>query len=693
MDTRKWWQKPMTLYALQKGSGNDAKEVLDDCVVPFHYTGEQLAHVLSDGMKFFREEADGANLDKYLKLAKEKDIKQIIYYNVHCYNNDIAEKHPDWWMRVKDGSPRFFYNTYYANCINIEGTWFEDYSKNITDLCSHDIDGIFLDGPIWPSDCCYCETCKKTFEKIYNKSIYDATRLEMQEFRIERVTDFMRETYNLVKSLKPEIPLYLNNSALRADVIGTNARKLYPYVDILGAEAGFTLSNLEPYRLWQIPAFAKHLSAIAGNKNEKPSINFFASNQSGISKFRHTEQELRLCYIRTIANGQSVWYGLHENILPHKRNNTFEWKKEESIKELNKLFMDNASIFDNTLPCSKLAIVWSQYTANNYGSTVMASDFTDQAESKTIDRGDSLRAFVSLIDILERNHIQFDIIDEKNITDGDMKNYQAVIFPQVACFDDELVASIKSYVEDGGVILGNYDIGMYNELGEKLSKNPLDEVFGFKNLIKCHSGPTGRAALLKNDTSDLISKVDEDYFPAPSLSLEYEYDSDVECLMKSTYPSTGVYARVTDEQYYNAITKHPYGKGYAYYFSGNYLETTHDKTITTYSDIIRNFVKQNTEEVVVSDDAGLYEMVLRKQENRFVLHIINLTGAMQRPIKKLVPLCDLEVKLNLSGFGIDKKEFALKTILNSNLKDVKVDGYNISFKLDKLSEYEIIVIE
>ena len=95
----------------------------------------------------------------------------------------------------------------------------------------------------------------------------------------------------------------------------------------------------------------------------------------------------------------------------------------------------------------------------------------------------------------------------------------------------------------------------------------------------------------------------------------------------------------------------------------------------------------------MSDEAGLYEIVLRRQDDRFVLHIVNLTGAMRRPVEKIVPLYNVRTQLNLSGFGIEKTEYNLTSIRNANISACKKNGCTVEFVLDKIEEYEIIVIE
>lgn len=65
---------------------------------------------------------------------------------------------------------------------------------------------------------------------------------------------------------------------------------------------------------------------------------------------------------------------------------------------------------------------------------------------------------------------------------------------------------------------------------------------------------------------------------------------------------------------------------------------------------------------------------------------------MERPIERVVPLYNVEFYLNLDGFGIDK-EYTLRSLRGATPENIKINRNEISFSLDKIKEYEIIVIE
>jgi len=164
--------------------------------------------------------------------------------------------------------------------------------------------------------------------------------------------------------------------------------------------------------------------------------------------------------------------------------------------------------------------------------------------------------------------------------------------------------------------------------------------------------------------------------------------------MRATYPYETVFGDIAKARRYPSVIKNTYGKGCAYYISGTIGETaTNVRNIPDYANLVSQFCDITSRPVVKSDAPGLYEVVLRRQENRFILHIINLTGAMERPVREIVPLCNVPFELNLDGFGIEKENYSVDSLRGANLRNVKIEGNKASFELDKIDAYEIVVIE
>ena len=688
-----WWQElPLTISAVQCNLGDPDEWVLDEYVSKGGFNTEQLLHLVAKGhMGYFSEAKDGENLDAYLKKSRRYGIREIVYHNVHCINAQVAAEHPDWLQLEKDGSPMPAYSVYYLNCVNPSGPWHQNFRKELEALCSHDIDGVFLDGPVMRDNGCYCKACQADFQKKFGHSIYEATRLELQEMRINTVVRHVKDCYETVKRINPEIALYLNNAGMTADITGSNTRRLSPYVDLLGTEGGFQRMDMGPDGLWKVSANAKYIEAMIDDPMgvEKPLVCFFAGNMSGAAYYMHTPAETELTYAKSYANGSNIWYGVHFS--------ASEFKDTEAAKtaiRMNNFVLDHKDVFGPTQTCARIALMWSQDTANNYAASVTESDFTSARGAGFENRGDHRGELYAQFDMLARGHVQFDIVDEESIRKGKLASYDALILPGVACMAEDVADAIRSFVAEGGNLLGNFDTALYTDEGALADGSRLADVFGFRGLPKIYrSEGIGNSYLFKTRENPLLDSLSFPRITAPILNARWEMDEDVQVLMEACVPMPSTYASLPEERY-PAVTKHPYGKGVAYYICGNFGQTAKDeRNILDYGRLLRRFCQLAARPVVESDEPGLYEVVLRRQGNRFLLHIINMTGAMERSIDRVVPLHDVAFRLNLEGFGIEKENYKISTVRGSSLSDVEGKGNELSFKLDKLNTWEIIVIE
>jgi len=155
---RKWWEKPLRIvdiglpeFKLERieEAVKRKKELHFNCehFGPFGYDGGER------GIFYFRSSvADVVPMDllgEYLKSAHREGIRVIIYFNVHWLSPKMAEKHKDWVQLRRDGSViDDVYGLGMSPCVNSP-----DYRRwsfqVIRDLAQYDIDGIFLDGPIF----------------------------------------------------------------------------------------------------------------------------------------------------------------------------------------------------------------------------------------------------------------------------------------------------------------------------------------------------------------------------------------------------------------------------------------------------------------------------------------------------------------------------------------------------------------
>ena len=631
-----WWkEEPLLISAVQCNYGEDSFQILQNHVVKRGFNTEQNLHLTAKGhMGYYCEKENGAQLDQYLKQAHKDGIREIIYYNVHCIEKDTVAQHPEWMAVDKYGNGYPAYAIYYLNCIN--GSWFSAFEKEIRLLCQHDIDGIFLDGPVTKG--CYCTKCCEDFQRRYHKSKYEATERELMDFNIAVTTEFIRKTWAIVKSIRPDILLYLNNSALRADVTGSNTREIEPYVDMLGAEGGFNRAD-KGTSLWQISAMMKHLEALA---NGKPIVNFYIGNMGGIPYYMHTPAEIETLYAQSVANGANVWFGISGPT--YLMDSPGGAAAEKFLRYLN----DHKNVYAKTQSVARVALMWSQMTANYYSSTVEESDFTRHGQHQLICTTiDHRMEFMGMVNMLIRNHILFDVVDEQSIEDGTIGRYDTVILPACSIMSERIAKHLRTYTADGGTLIATSTTGFFDQNANAYETPALADVFGIEKVVEAVERPTQGSLYFRPDLNQWLSvDVSAPLLPASKNVMNVQCSTAANILAECLLPMESVY-QALPTQTFPCICENRYEKGRTLYFSADFASYYEERGCVDYLRMLGNAVRGFSREILWTNAPGSVEITLRKRENHYYLHLVNLTGEMERPIKRVLPVYDVEICLNL----------------------------------------------
>ena len=674
-----WWDKPLRIAAVQCNYGEDSFGILDEFVSKSHFNTEQLLHITAKGHTAAYEEAIHGNiLDDYLKEAHKKDIREIIYWNVHS-TEDFYIKHPEWVQYDKNNVPYRIYSTHYLLCIN--SPWAEHFFTQLGKLCSHDIDGVFLDGPVFLADGCYCEYCQNRFKMIYNKDISIASYKDMLKFKVDSVTRFIKQSNKVIKEVNSNILLYINNSALRSDVTGSNTREVLPYVDMIGAEGGFAWTNRNSGTEHVTP-MAKLLETQAEGK---PYVIFTAGDRKPHSYHMHSAVDTKLMLAQSVATGAGIWYGIHA---PTYVMQTPGGK--EAVNFLNFL-SKNEEYYENTVSVSKAAILWSVDSANYYSSDTRLTDFTESnIEKKTDERiGDHYRSFLGCYEMLMRSHMQIDVIDEHSIINrGILGKYTLLILPDCGCMSMEVVDKVKQYVENGGRLIATLDTGFYDQAGVKYEKPPLLEVFGIEK-VNGYLTYTQSGTGYMNKTNDgmLDECFDADLMAAPDNVIDIKPSKQARIPVELFGPMSSRYEKLSEKRMPGVI--------YNKYFLGEciYIPSTIGKLFynTGYPEIQKLFVSISDklcDRYISTDAPRSLQMMLRKQEKRYILHLINTTGEMIKPTEKIIELNNIKIRIN---DRVVKK--SIKCITSDIIADVFTKDDVTEVTLTKAGIYEVIVFE
>ncbi len=624
-------------------------------------------------------------LREYLPEASRRGIRTMVYFNVHWYTREFGDQHRDWLQIREDGTPLGgVYVTGTDFCVN--GPWREWVFQVLRDLAAYPIDGIFFDGPIFFPETCYCRYCREKYANGHQGAALPSKKQrkgtgarDLLEFQAGSLTEFLRDSRAVLKAVNPEIAFYMNGGERGGNWATARLnRALIREQDLLGSEGGFIGGDLTRVPIWKPGVTARLLESQAGGK---PRIIFSAAGHKPWTFSLLPAPELRLLYAGTIANAAGVWFGMWP----------FEFDQPEmsAIAEMNRFLERNATLYQGTRSEAKVALVWSDTTANFYaGSDAQLLELERVPERREI--GNLGAEFAGFADAILRSRTPFDVIDDVTIESGGLGRYAAVVLPNVACVGTKTAAALRDYVRGGGNLLSTFETSLYDDVGNRREDFALSDVFGVSS-AGVVAGPKRWDFMKPLAASPLLDGLAREMLPAPPYHLRVKAPVGRE-LLRFYKQLTGVYDGIPTLSDDPALVVNRFGKGTSVYFAGDLGAGIDKFHMGEFFRLVGNSLQGLAPSPVTLENApGSVELVLRSQDNgrRLLLHIINSTGEMTRPIERIVPLPDVHVSLQAgAGFRSARTLMAPRA-----LELTQGGGGRVRFTVPLVREYEVVVLE
>ena len=623
-------------------------------------------------------------MGRYITEAKKHGIRVLIYFNVHYYTMRFAAEHPDWREIRENGKPLdHVYDTGASFCVNTP--WREWVFQAIRDLAAYPIDGIFYDGPVYRPDTCYCKYCRAKFRKRYGtdmppKSVRTGKAFQqLLEFQADSIADFLRETNAILKSKNPNCAFYMNGGVRGANwATGRLNRVLIKEQDLLGSEGGFLGGDLTRIPLWKPGLTARLLETQSGGK---PRVIFSAASHKPWTFSLLPDPELRLLYADTIANAANVWVG----ITPFE----FEQPEMKTLADMNRFFAKNAEYYLKTRSAARVAVVWSDVTANFYAASAAQLIDIDRTTARS-NIGNVDDEFSGVTEPLLRAHIPFDVLDDVALESDSLKRYDVIFLPNVACMSDKIAARVADYVRQGGNLVADFETSRYDETGILRNDFALAQVFGVSAAPKMR-GPRRWDFLRPVAKNKLLTGVDREFIPSPVYYVPAILQSG-HAVLQYTDRLAGPYDGVPPLSKDPAMIVNQLSKGHVVYFSGDIGDTITKFHTPELMELLENAGRQlATRPVVVENTPESVELVVRTQNDgsRTLIHLVNFTGEMTRPIRHIVPLSD--VRITLSPEIRATKAF---TLWDHRTIPLTADSSGVRHAvIPRLNEYDVLVLE
>lgn len=648
---------------------------------------------------------------EYLPFAKKYGINLIAYLNMHWFAYDFADAHPDWEQKTADGASygRQFplYGSGSTFCVN--GAWRDWAFEMIREAMATGIDGVFLDGPIFFPGCCYCESCRRQFASEYKTDIptredwSDLDWIHFVEFRSRSLARFLEDCRKAVRSVNPEGVVFLNAGCWQAGTwrFARSIDSVGDYEDFNGAEAFF---HPGPHEQMLLPwaATAKYMTA-----GDKPAVVFSHHMLGSWHYIPLSKIEAELAIAQTVACGANPWFAIVNYALEHSREAAIE-----PINEMQSFLAGHEEHYTNTHSCADIALLSSSQTSTYYVSRL--AGFYGEAgsgreENLLVDMGSGEESvdwnkrksicetaldgsYLGYFLAMTRSHIPFDVVLDKDISPERLSAYRVLILPNSACLSDGQIEFIKQFVQNGGSVVAEFETGAYDETGQPRKANPLFGLLGVE-CIKGMMKPVSMEEYVRiKQTHPATEKFTINQLTArPTYSLKCAASKDA--FVPSVFMNEvgALYTPLKGESDNPALIVGSYGMGQTVYIPSLVGNFYNKFKLPDYENLIADIIRwAHVDPMMIETDCpSTVEIEPRwnAQKDKILIHLVNNTGDMQRPITQIIPMSDISIRLRCRSV---KNAKALRAGLDL---PITRHGEWAEFTLPKLGVYELIAVE
>jgi len=405
---------------------------------------------------------------------------ECITANADKSKHSFFKDHPDWVQRDITGRPAVFGGgTAFWIVKGDEDVWISPYvtewrkiyMERVRQIAATGIDGIYVDIPYWMTHFNGWEDTWASFDDYTVAEFKKRTGLDAKtdlklgdfsdanfrkwvDFRIETITDFMKEIDQNVKAVNSncktiaEIYPGLGEDAVR---VGADVYQLYDVVDVIAHEfsyGGWCSAERTPLDWFGNMAGMYTFRTFAGNK---PTW-MLTYSWDGHKKV-NIENAMHNLFAAQLMAGTNCW-DAEGHIMSgsndiETRTKVFQW-----IAEHEKIFYARRS------QINPIGIYFSEKTRNYFPEDFMASYF-------------------GVMFLLLQSHLEFQVVTPKTL--AQFKG-AALILPDVKCLGKKEVELLASFVNSGGTLVVTGETGKYNSMMVKQQRNPVHQLLQITNV-------------------------------------------------------------------------------------------------------------------------------------------------------------------------------------------------------------------
>ncbi len=602
-------------------------------------------------------------LGDVIKKCHDNGIKVITRFDFSRAHETIFIKHPDWFYISPKGE-RIINDDMYV--VSIDAPYEQQVMFDIVQevIDTYPVDGIFINMPGYQTRNPYVgayhgidqnEYSIKRFAQFSGgmalpkeENLDDPVFSKYQEFKKHSVDDLMKRLNILVKSKNRQIAICTYGDR---------------YIDIIRHE---TQTNSLPY--W--PYMSSDNVNNAKNSYPDHIISNAAIQQISFqSRYNAVEPEETIIRLyENIANGS----GLDMSMM-----GDFQNYEDERNYEAFKIVYDHHKKFEP---------YYGKYTSPAVIAVIAPGAWPG---------GEAAQEYRGIQLMLKESHIQYDIIEDGQIENLEEKlsRYKLLIFPEITNLSDKSIQVIERLSEGGmNLIATNRSFYRHPETLKKL--------FGATIVNDDHRGdgfylsPEDKSLFRRFEKQSLL-------FWKFNLGLYSFAEADTAHLPIYTPGRPGPPEIIGGHEPtgYKAlgIKNHraliPINLGKLYFIHGyeqhkNILLDVIDYLLPEAGELVETDAHERVEVIVQNFTRNIPENFSKKEEDGMILHLVNITGFSGNTYFPPHPQFDVSFKIKC-----DFKPSNVWSMINSHTVKFEWEEGAVSFKLDRLNDFDAIVIE
>jgi hypothetical protein len=644
----------------------DAKDYDAAAVVGYmQKTGYNTLIINAGGIvDFFQNRLPAANVNPFMgqrdilrevsTACRAAGLRVVARIDFRGVEDHIYNQHPDWFGLDVAGKPMLLdwttpelhaacYTGYYRNEHAVE---FIRYL-----LTNYPLDGIWHNSVNF-DPICYCARCRDSYRQASGAPLPDpatASSAELDRYMIWKTAVADRYMTRMQAAVKE----FGNEQAYAAEVFSmfnTGARinsgiDLYSARDHFDFMVGvaFPIEHTEPTKFAELNYAGTVVRFMKSMAPEKEAVILYGENGTLHRYIMDPPVDLRIYLWEALAAGGRFWNANFTGYVPPV---AADHRNAFNDLEICQFIHQHEKLLAQHVPVATVGIYYSRPTRLFYRDP--------SADGDRFDAG-----IKGMENVLVEGHVPYDFIPDDQLSPERLRKYRVVILPNVRCLTQPEMDQLRNFVRDGGNLLATFATSLNNVDGTARTD------FGLADLFGCSF--TGKIADTRQDCYQYILEPKHPLVAADSRSTELLFNAGRTLLCHPALDAEVICTHVPEihnqppekawveswSREFPTVVTHRYGKGSVLYFANQPDQITYDIGHPDMRNLLSRGVRLLAGTLPVETTApesvhvGLTRSLASPEQ--YIVSLVNTTSEAERPVRRLLPVFDLEVKLHLDG--------------------------------------------